>query len=134
MTRIESSKVNIAKSMQQLFEFLSDFNNYKPLMPENVANWESTKDDCSFSVSGMASFGMEISDRISNDKIKIISTPKSPFRFELFFCLESDGDNSIAHVLFEADLNPMIKMMAEKPLANLFEHMVVQLKAHQEQV
>ena len=132
MTRIESSKVIISKSAQHLFDFLSDFNNYKPLMPENVANWESTKDDCSFSVSGMASFGMAIVDRISNDKVKISSTPKSPFRFELSFCLENNGDNTEAHILFEADLNPMIKMMAEKPLANLFEHMVLELKSFHE--
>ena len=127
--KIESAKVEISKSQTEIYEFLSDFNNFEKLMPENVSNWESTSDECSFSVKGMASIGMAISDRMPDDQILISSTPKSPFRFNLNCFVENvDETQSITQLVFEADLNPVIQMMAEKPLTNLFELIIKKLK------
>lgn len=127
--KIESTKVEISKSQTEIYEFLSDFNNFEKLMPENVSNWESTSDECSFSVKGMASIGMAISDRMPDDQILISSTPKSPFRFNLNCFVENvDETQSITQLVFEADLNPVIQMMAEKPLTNLFELIIKKLK------
>jgi len=127
--KIESNKIEISKSQQEIYEFLSDFNNFESLMPENVSNWESTSDECSFSVKGMASIGMAISNRIPNSQITITSTPKSPFRFDLNCFVDLNGDNEcIAYLVFDADLNPVIQMMAEKPLTNLFELIIGKLK------
>jgi carbon monoxide dehydrogenase subunit G len=121
--------VEISKSQTEIYEFLSDFNNFEKLMPENVSNWESTSDECSFSVKGMASIGMAISDRMPDDQILISSTPKSPFRFNLNCFVENvDKTQSITQLVFEADLNPVIQMMAEKPLTNLFELIIEKLK------
>ena len=127
--KIESNKMEISKSQKEIYEFLSDFNNFEALMPENVSNWESTSEECSFSVKGMASIGMAISNRIPDAQITITSTPKSPFRFDLNCFVDSSGeDGSVACLVFEADLNPMIQMMAEKPLTNLFELIISKLK------
>lgn len=127
--KIESTKVEISKSQTEIYEFLSDFNNFEKLMPENVSNWESTSDECSFSVKGMASIGMAISDRMPDEQILISSTPKSPFRFNLNCFVENvDETQSITQLVFEADLNPVIQMMAEKPLTNLFELIIKKLK------
>ena len=127
--KIESTKVEISKSQTEIYEFLSDFNNFENLMPENVSNWESTADECSFSVKGMASIGMAISDRMPDEQILISSTPKSPFRFNLNCFVENvDETQSITQLVFEAELNPVIQMMAEKPLTNLFELIIDKLK------
>ena len=36
--------------------------------------------------------------------------------------LVENGGLTEAHQIFEAELNPFIKMMVEKPLKNLFDH------------
>ena len=53
MTRIESDKVEVAKSAEEVFNFLSDFNNFSKLMPEQVTDWVSDTDTCSFNIKGM---------------------------------------------------------------------------------
>ena len=35
------------KTAKEVFDFLSDFNNFQKLMPEQVVDWKSTADECS---------------------------------------------------------------------------------------
>ena len=129
MTRIESEKVEVNNSAEKTFSFLSDFNNFQKLMPQQVTNWQSTTDECSFTISGMATIGMKITEKKPNSEIKIISNGKVPFNFNLnVFLSETTPDKCAGQLVFEADLNPMIKMMVEKPLTNFFNLLVVRLK------
>ena len=128
MTRIESQKAEVNKPAVELFNFLSDFNNYQKLMPDQVVNWKSTAEDCSFTIKGMASLGMKISEKIPNSEIRIIANGKVPFDFKLFCMIEDKGTASAIQLLFDADLNPFIKMMAEKPLTNFLNLLVNKAK------
>ncbi|MBL4754145.1 MAG: hypothetical protein JKY52_11220 [Flavobacteriales bacterium] len=128
MTTIESDKVEVNNSMAGTFEFLSDFNNYEGLMPDQITGWESTEDECSFNIKGMASIGMRIDEKVDGQEIRIKSTNKSPFLFDLNCFLQGEGDACTAHMVFESDLNPMLQMMVEKPLGGLFNHIMRQLK------
>ena len=121
VTKIESEKVNINNSPENIFNYLSDFNNFEKLMPDQVTNWESTSDECSFTINGMATIGMKIVEKTPHSKIAISSNGKVPFDFQLFVVLESDApEQCVGQLLFEAELNPMLKMMVEKPLGNFF--------------
>lgn len=126
MTRIESEKVEIEKSCESVFIFLSDFNNFQKLMPEQVTDWESDADTCSFNIKGMASLGMAIESRTPNSEIKIKRNGKAPFDFFLT-CEISEAslpETSFLKLYFDADLNPFLKMMAEKPLTNFLNLLV----------
>lgn len=128
MTRIESEKTLINKSQAEVFSFLSDFNNYKVLMPEQVVDWKSTTDECSFTIKGMASLGMKMAEKKPESEIKIIKNGKAPFDFELYCMIESSGENQnqcYLQLIFDADLNPFLKMMAEKPLKNFLNILAV---------
>ena len=129
MTKIESEKVAVNYSAEALFNFLSNFNNFQQLMPEQVTNWESTEDTCSFTISGMASIGMKIAEKIPHSEIKITSNGKVPFSFNLNVLINDDGVNkSNGQLVFTADLNPMIKMMVAKPLGNFFNLLATKMK------
>ena len=69
----------------------------------------------------MATIGMKIIEKIPFSKIIISSNGKVPFDFKLFiFITEKAAGSSIGQITFESDLNPMMKMMVEKPLGNFF--------------
>ncbi len=57
------------------------------------------------------------------------STDRSPFPFTLNVHLEEKDGATEIHEVFEADLNPFIKMMVEKPLKNLFDHIADKMVA-----
>ena len=87
VTKIESEKVEIANSAEKIFAYLSDFNNFKALMPSQVTNWTSTSEECSFTINGMATIGMKIIEKTPFTKITISSNGKVPFEFKLFVLL-----------------------------------------------
>ena len=37
---LESPKINVDKSSQEVFDFLSDVKNFESLMPENISKFE----------------------------------------------------------------------------------------------
>ncbi len=129
MTRIESDKTEIKKSAREVYNFLSDFNNFEKLMPEQVTNWKSTADSCSFTISGMASLGMKIVEKKPNSIIRVARDGNAPFDFTLECLLnEKNPNESEVQLAFDADLNPMLKMMAVKPLTNFLNLLVAKLK------
>ena len=99
--------------------FLSDFNNFEKLMPEQVVNWTSTTNSCSFTIKGMADLAMKIGDTEANRFISYTSDGDSPFPFHLDFNLsETDGSSCDVTAVLHAQLNTMLKMMASRPLQN----------------
>ncbi|HVA99247.1 MAG TPA: SRPBCC family protein [Bacteroidia bacterium] len=129
MTRIESDIVEINKSAAEIFSFLSDFNNFQKLMPPQVTNWTSTENECSFTINGMATIGMKIIEKNPNTQIKISANGKNPFAFTLEVLLTTISESKCTEQLvFDADLNPMLKMMVVKPLGNFFNLLVNKLK------
>jgi carbon monoxide dehydrogenase subunit G len=127
MTRLESDKVIIDKPAQEVYNFLSDFNNFGHLMPEQIADWQSTADECSFTIKGMAELGMKIEEKTPYNFIKIVRT-KAPFDFILSCNIEDKGAQSEVQLTFDADLSPVLKMMAARPLTNFLNLLVNKLK------
>jgi hypothetical protein len=127
--KIESDKVEINNSAERIFNYLSDFNNFGKLMPSQVTNWQSTTDDCSFTINGMATIGMKIYEKTPFSKISITSNGKVPFEFKLFIHLaETSATTCTGQLTFESGMNPMIRMMVEKPLGNFFNMLVQKMK------
>ena len=53
MTVIEST-VELDFPVDKVYLFLEDLNNHQQLMPENIYNWSSTRDEASFTIENMA--------------------------------------------------------------------------------
>jgi len=130
LTRIESEIAEINNSAENIYNNLSDFNNFGKLMPAQVTEWTSTSDECSFNIKGMATIGMKIIEKTPYSKITISSNGKVPFAFQLFILItKKDENNCVGQLVFESDLNPMLKMMVVKPLTNFFNMLAHKMKS-----
>lgn len=128
MTIIQNS-VDIKKPVEEVYAFLSDMNNHEQLMPENIYNWSSTKDQAQFTIQNMAKLSLRITERLENKEL--VSTPidETPFPLTLRWQLESTPDQlTRASFIIEAGLNMMMKMMASGPLQKLVDFQVNRLK------
>jgi hypothetical protein len=124
MVTIESDTSEINTNARRAFTYLSDLNNWQGLMPKEVTKWESQNDHCSFVLGGMASIGLRIKETISHSKISLKSEGKSPFAFDLDVqLLETGAEICSVQLVFNGDMNMMMKMMAEKPLSNFFNYL-----------
>lgn len=130
MTTIRSKTVHIHRRAEELYNFLQDMNNFQQLLPQDrISEWKSDGRSCSFKVQGAATIGLALDGGTPNSLVKMKSTDRSPFAFTLDVHLTEKGEGTEAFQLFQADLNPLLKMMVEKPLKNLFDHIADKMVA-----
>jgi carbon monoxide dehydrogenase subunit G len=128
MQTLKSDTQIIQASASRVFEFLSDFNNLEKLMPEKVTNWNSTMTNCSFTIQGMATLNMKQGENKTDSLIQMIAHGKNPFQYDLNTHIEAVDENQCrVHIVFNADMNPMLAMMAKKPLGNFINILVNEL-------
>ena len=97
-------------------------------MPEQVTDWKSTSEECVFTIKGMATLGMKMKEKIPDSSIVIERNGKAPFDFLLSCSIADKQSQSEVQLFFDADLNPMLKVMASKPLTNFLNLIASKLK------
>ena len=128
MIEINSKEVSVNCPINECFDFVSDMNNYELLLPKDkISNWESSKNQCSFKILNRYTLEMIFDHAKENELIHIKSGPISPFKFELDLNLKSIQNTTSAQLKCNADINPMLKLMIQKPLNNLFDYMAEKL-------
>lgn len=126
--RIESKKVIVPASKEQVFNYINDLNNFQSLLPaDRISEWESTETYCSFKVQGTATIDLQIKETTPYDSILLESGKRSPFPFTLNVILTETDGQTTAFQIMDAKINPFLKMMVEKPLTNLFDYIADKL-------
>jgi carbon monoxide dehydrogenase subunit G len=128
---INSDVKTVQASDSNVFSFLTDFNNFQKLMPEQIINWQSDTDSCSFTIKGMAEIRMKISEKLPYSKIVIASEANLPLSFSLKWNISPNGNSmSDVQLVFEGNVNPMVSMMVKSPLQNFVNVLVEKLKEY----
>lgn len=124
---IPSETHPVQSHTDKLFDFIGDFNNFKHLLPEDkIDNFECTSEQCSFNIKGLTALTIKIKERLPKSRITFETTGLAKFVFTLHIHL---FDNQTTNVELEGDMNPFIKVMAEKPLKELVNTMASKLSA-----
>ncbi len=112
-----------------MYTFLGDMNNFGKLMPEQVINWKSDKDSCSFTIKNMADLSLKIIERVPSSKIVMTSGDDTPIKFTLECEIKQDKENqSSGKIIINAELNMMMEMLAKTPLQNFVNMLSDKLK------
>lgn len=125
---LESPKVSIKKSAQEVFDFLSDVKNFESLMPENISKFEMLDDDTFlFALKGMPEIILKKKEAIAPNKI-VLGASGGKLDFSLTGNIsEIDADNSEVQLLFEGDFNPMMAMMIKGPIGKFIETLATKI-------
>ncbi|MFV8355102.1 SRPBCC family protein [Flavobacterium sp. XS1P32] len=119
---LESPKVTVQKSAQQLFDLLSDVKNFEKLMPENIAKFEVIGEDAFiFGLKGMPEIKLKMKEKVAPNKI-VLGAASDKLPFTLIANIDSISDSSSEVKLdFEGDFNPMMAMMIKGPIGKFIE-------------
>lgn len=113
---LESPKVTTEKNQQELYNFLTEVENYKQLMPDSIEKFEVTKPNTFlFSLKGMPEIELEIKETVEPELV-ILGSTSDKFNFSLNIIIEENGENSDAQLLFDGKFNAMMAMMVKSPL------------------
>ena len=107
------------KSDKDLFDYIGDMNNMPAVLPEQVVNVNADSDNLAFTIQGMGSIALRVAKREPNNMIQLVPEGKTPFQFVLNIYIRSCEQNSECCFEIDANLNPLMQMMASRPLQNL---------------
>lgn len=119
---LESPKVKVEKSQQDLFDFLNDVKNFESLMPENITKFEVLAEDkFLFALKGMPEIILKKKAAESPSKI-VFGAAGGKIDFSLIGHIkELEDTKSEVQLMFNGDFNPMMAMMIKGPITKFIE-------------
>ena len=125
---LESPKVTVDKSAQELFDFLSDVKNFESLMPENISKFEMLTDDkFLFALKGMPEIVLQKKEEVAPNKI-VLGAAGGKLDFSLTGNIsEIDANKSDVQLSFSGDFNPMMAMMIKGPIGKFIETLATKI-------
>ena len=116
---IEAPKNTIDKSAKEVFEFLTDLQNFEKLMPENIDKFEVINEDrFLFALKGMPEIVLQRKEQYPNDKIVLgAASDKLPFTLTADILAVSEDECEVT-LSFNGEFNAMMAMMIKSPITN----------------
>ncbi|MFI3267590.1 MAG: polyketide cyclase [Rikenellaceae bacterium] len=122
MTEYTSKQVQLLKPDYLIFEALSSFDNFTPMIGDKVENWEATVDTCSFKAQGFT-LKLKMIERTPSSTIKITGDD-IPFDFCFWVQLKKvDAYDTRLRLVLKAELNLMMRTMLGKKLQKGLDQM-----------
>lgn len=130
--KIESKIGKAAYSDQEIYAFISDFNNFRELIPaDKVSQWESTEDQCSFQVEPLGRTGLEIIERTPSSLLKMASLKSySNHQFTIWIQIKSVGEKDTRiKITIEPQVNKMLIPMLKLPLKKFVDGLIDKIES-----
>jgi hypothetical protein len=129
MTSFLSDPVVITANPEQLFAFLGNMNNFRYIMPEQIEDWQSDEESCSFFIKNLGKLGMKKPAFIEPERMQFSSSETSKVKFNLVFHAKNLGPDNL-EISFEilSEMNSFVEMMAKRPLTNFVNILTTNLK------
>ena len=121
---------NLVCSSEEIYNFVTDIRNFEQFIPEGtINNWKAEKESCSFSVSMLGNVSFRLSEKEMYKKVVFKGDALKKNDFNLTLNIYNDHSNSAkVDVLLNADLNPMLRMIAEKPIKQFLESLINEME------
>jgi ribosome-associated toxin RatA of RatAB toxin-antitoxin module len=119
---LESPKVTVQKSAQELFDLLTDVRNFEKLMPDNIAKFEVIGEDAFiFGLKGMPEIKLKMKEKTAPNKI-VLGAASDKLPFTLVSNIDSISDSeSAVQLIFDGEFNAMMAMMIKGPISKFIE-------------
>ena len=128
LTSFKSQETTANISSQDLFNKFSNLNNLKDFLPQEIEEFESTTDSCSFKTPQLPKLSLHIIEKTEYSLIRLQSKNN---QIDFHMCCHIQAiDQSSCTVILEInmELNLMMKMMVEKPINLFLEKLSEQIK------
>ena len=118
-TKFKSKEVTANLNYKDLFKKFTNLNNLKDYLPNEVEEFESSTDNCSFKIEQLPKMSLQMTEKIAYSHIKFESN-ESQIPFDMYCYLNKNDDNT-TNVFLEVNMevNFMMKMLVQKPI-NIF--------------
>ncbi len=126
----ESRPGKLSCTADVAFRFITDLRNFGRFVREGtITNWQADKDSCSFNVSVIGSVSVRLIEKTEGRRVVYQGDALSKNDFTINVDLSGDSVTPADVKLFlNANLNPMMKMMADKPIRQFMELLMQEIE------
>ena len=118
---IDGNIVTVEKSAEEVFNYFSELQNFKEIMPENIQKFEVDGDSFLFGLPGMPEIRLVLKEETPFSNITL-GAASSKLSFTLAADISEISENKTeVQLKFDGDFNPMMAMMIKKPLTKFVE-------------
>lgn len=116
---------------EDVFAFVTDIRNFEQFIPNGtINNWYAEKESCSFSVSMLGTVTVRLAEKEKCNKVVFFGDALKKNDFSLTLNISDNvKDMSDVRVMLSADLNPMMKLMAAKPIDQFLEILINEMES-----
>ncbi len=133
-SQYESRSGSLSCTSREVFDFVTDIRNFKQFIPDGkINNWKSDKDTCSFNVAMVGNINVRLAGKEPYSRVVFKGDALKENDFSLVLNI-SEGTEYMADVkvLLEAELNPMLKMVANKPIIQFLDILIREMENFRE--
>jgi carbon monoxide dehydrogenase subunit G len=130
----ESRHGTLSCNAEEVYAFITDIRNFERFVKkETLTNWNAEREFCSFSVSMMGTVTVRIAEKEVFNKVVYEGDALKKNDFSLSLTMIDNIKNKAdINVVLSADLNPMMKMMAKKPIEQFLEKLIEEMEKFRE--
>ncbi len=127
----ESRPGKLTGTAIDVFHFVTDIRNFEQFIsPGMINNWQADKETCSFNVSMIGNVAIRLSEKEMYSKVVFQGDALKENDFLLVLNISGEAnDPAEVMVSLSADLNPVLKMMAAKPIGQFLEMLINQMES-----
>ena len=116
---------------EEIFAFVTDIRNFERFIPVGIiSNWNAEKESCSFSVSMLGTVTVRLAEKERYTKVVFSGDALKKNDFLLTLNITDNvSDHAEVRILLNAELNPMMKMMAGKPIKQFLERLINEMES-----
>lgn len=124
---LESPSKIVDKSVETVYNFLMNIENFETLMPENTKFEKINDTRFLFALKGMPEIVLDLKEGVPHSKVVLgAASDKLPFTLTGNIT-EIEANKSEVALVFEGDFNPMMTMMIKGPITKFIETLVSNL-------
>jgi len=130
ISNFESRSGIVTSCAEDVFAFVTDLRNFERFVLQGtVTNWKAEKEACSFSVAMIGMVSLVLAEKVKYNRIVYNGDALNKNDFSLVLNISGNDKNTAeVKILLCADLNPMMKMMAAKPIEQFLEMLVSKME------
>jgi hypothetical protein len=127
MTTFNSPEILINKKAKDFFNLISNLDNLKSLLPDEIEDFQSSGNTCSFRITGYPKLELEITEKNKFSSISFKAN-KSIVPFTMKCFIKPIKEKCNAKIEIYIKLNMFTKMIIEKPLNQLLDVLTTKMQ------
>ena len=130
VSNYESRQGSLKCGANKAYAVITDFRNFGKLAENNsIADWQADKESCSFNVAMLGAVNVKLTEKEEASKVVYTGAAAGNIDFTVTVQLSgNDSESSKISVNLSAYLNPMMKMIADKPIKMFLDLLITEVE------